>query len=201
MLPELPKQRATFVAHYVETGDHVGAARHAGYKRPHEQGPRLRKELQDHIAHATRERMGNAAPKALQTLIDLSTSARSEAVKLAAAKDLMDRAGYKPADVVQVEHSDKRDDSPRALRAKLQAMLGDTPEGRLRFAILVGEELPPDTPQLKVLNGGQLHQVAKDLNTGTSTLCQNGTGQNGTGKVAPAHTSPDLDRPSVANSG
>lgn len=47
-------------------------------------------------------KVGDAAPGAISTLIYLSTKAKSEATRLAAAKDLLDRLGFKPDESIKV---------------------------------------------------------------------------------------------------
>lgn len=50
-----------------------------------------------------RLRFGDYAGMALNAIIDLAQNAESGSVRLQAAKDLLDRAGYKPEDKVQVD--------------------------------------------------------------------------------------------------
>lgn len=47
-------------------------------------------------ARTVAERLKEAAPAALESIIDLSTNAKREQVKLAASADILDRAGYAP---------------------------------------------------------------------------------------------------------
>lgn len=47
-------------------------------------------------------KVGDAAPGAISTLIYLSTEAKSEATRLAAAKDLLDRLRFRPDESVKV---------------------------------------------------------------------------------------------------
>ena len=61
-------------------------------KLPHVQ-QRLFQEVQSMI--------GLSATKSLKQVINLSTNAKSEYVKLEASKDILDRAGHKPIDKAQ----------------------------------------------------------------------------------------------------
>lgn len=52
---------------------------------------------------AVRRSMSGYAAKALQKIAHLAEHADSEQVQLAAAKDILDRSGYKPKDNVSIE--------------------------------------------------------------------------------------------------
>ena len=54
----------------------------------------LFKEINDEVQFTLRD----SAPKALQTLTHLLEHSFSDSVRLACAKDILDRAGFKPAD-------------------------------------------------------------------------------------------------------
>ena len=67
----------------------------------------------------------DSVPGALSNLKTLSTEAISEAVKLGAIKDILDRAGYKPAERIEqsISHSDMSTDE---LRRELEALTGSS---------------------------------------------------------------------------
>ena len=46
--------------------------------------------------------MGDKGPRALQVVEDLMRQSNSDTVRLAAAKDLLDRSGYKPVERIDV---------------------------------------------------------------------------------------------------
>lgn len=52
-----------------------------------------------------REAFTDIATKAFKSVVQLSQSAKSELVRYQASADLLDRAGYKPTDKQEVEHS------------------------------------------------------------------------------------------------
>ena len=81
-------------------GDHVQAARRAGYseKTVANQACKLKRELASEIREELNHNFVGYAPKALQTLKELAESSTSESVRLQASRDLLDRAGFKPAD-------------------------------------------------------------------------------------------------------
>lgn len=101
---QLTEKQMAFVEHYVSSGGKVGiAATKAGYAG-REQGSRLLRDPK--IIKIIQQRMMDAigvhAVKALATVAKLSQSARSDYVRLEAARDLLDRAGYKPPE--RVDH-------------------------------------------------------------------------------------------------
>lgn len=102
-LPELPtdvltERQAAFVFAYIANGgDHEAAALDAGYASANEgyrllKHPNVIKALQPGIVN----RLSTGAVKALAVIERLMSSARSDYVKLEAARDWLDRAGYKP---------------------------------------------------------------------------------------------------------
>ena len=96
----LSEQRQIFVKEYCALGDHVEAARRAGYseKTVANQACKLKRELASEIREELNLNFISHAPKALQTLKELAASSASESVRLQASRDLLDRAGFKPAD-------------------------------------------------------------------------------------------------------
>lgn len=85
-----------FLKHYLRTGDIEEAAKWAERKpstcRNWLKDPKFQQALQREIS----QRLNGGAMGALQTLIDLSQSADDDKVRIQAARDLLDRAGYKP---------------------------------------------------------------------------------------------------------
>lgn len=96
----LTDKQEAFVSEYVATGGKVGiAATRAGYASKNEgsrllRDPKIIKLIQERMTQA----IGVHAVSALATVAKLSKSARSDYVRLEAAKDLLDRAGFKPPD-------------------------------------------------------------------------------------------------------
>ena len=54
--------------------------------------------IQEYMQHRVRESIGLNATIASRKVLDLATNAKSEYVQLESAKDILDRAGYKPVD-------------------------------------------------------------------------------------------------------
>ena len=84
-------------------GDHLEAAKKAGYKDTHtlrNQACKLRRECADEITEELHRNFVEIAPRALNILSDPAENAESEIVRfsLGATRDLLDRAGFRPVD-------------------------------------------------------------------------------------------------------
>ena len=91
---DLTNQRQVFVEEYVRSGDHLEAAKKAGYKDTHtlrNQACKLRRECADEITNELHRNFTEIAPRALNILTDLAENAESESVRLGATRDLLDR--------------------------------------------------------------------------------------------------------------
>jgi hypothetical protein len=89
----LTNQRQVFVEEYVRSGDHLEAAKKAGYKDTHtlrNQACKLRRECADQITDELHRNFAEIAPRALNILSDLAENAESESVRLGATRDLLD---------------------------------------------------------------------------------------------------------------
>jgi len=98
---DLTNQRQVFFEEYVRSGDHLEAAKKAGYKDTHtlrNQACKLRRECADELADELHRNFAEIAPRALNILSDLAENAESESVRLGATRDLLDRAGFRPVD-------------------------------------------------------------------------------------------------------
>ena len=106
-MSDLTEKQKKLVDTIVTTGCSIkDAAKTAGYssKGSEEAGrvsasrtlrlPKVQSYMQQSIART----LGLGAVSASRKLIDLSSGARSEYVQLEASKDLLDRAGFKPAE-------------------------------------------------------------------------------------------------------
>ena len=97
----LTEQRKQFVEAYCRLGNGTLAAREAGYKDTPSlanQASKLKRELSVEIAKELTANFMSVAPRAMKTLVDLAENSPSDSVKLAACKDLLDRAGFRPID-------------------------------------------------------------------------------------------------------
>jgi len=90
---DLTNQRQVFVEKYVRSGDHLEAAKKAGYKDTHTlltQACKLRRECADEITDELHRNFAEIAPCALNILTSLAENAESESVRLGATRDLLD---------------------------------------------------------------------------------------------------------------
>ena len=97
----LTEQRKQFVEAYCRLGNGTLAAKEAGYKDSPSlvnQASKLKRELSVEIAKELTANFMSLAPRAMKTLVDLAENSPSDSVKLAACKDLLDRAGFRPID-------------------------------------------------------------------------------------------------------
>ena len=120
----LTDQRQVFLQEYCRHGNHVEAARRAGYseKTVANQACKLKRELASEIREELNHNFIGYAPKALQTLKELAESSTSESVRLQASRDLLDRAGFKPADRHEMIGKQKSVDE---LKAELVDLVGE----------------------------------------------------------------------------
>ena len=98
-LGHLTEQRKQFVEAYCRLGNGTLAAKEAGYKDSPSlvnQASKLKRELSVEIAKELTANFLSVAPRAMKTLVDLAENSPSDSVKLAACKDLLDRAGFRP---------------------------------------------------------------------------------------------------------
>ena len=117
-------QRQVFVEEYVRSGDHLEAAKKAGYKDTHtlrNQACKLRRECADEITDELHRNFAEIAPRALNILSDLAENAESESVRLGATRDLLDRAGFRPVD----RHEIVKEKSVEELNAQLVSLVGE----------------------------------------------------------------------------
>ena len=120
----LTNQRQVFVEEYVRSGDHLVAAKKAGYKDTHtlrNEAYKLRRECADQITEELHRNFAEIAPRALNILSDLAENADSESVRLGATRDLLDRAGFRPVD----RHEIVKEKTVEELNAQLVSLVGE----------------------------------------------------------------------------
>ena len=126
----LNEQQQNFISIYTATGNATQAAKMAGYKQPKQKGYDLKNRFAPEIAEAIRGEIGDDVVPVIKKVRELALNAESEAVRLNACKDLLDRAGYKPIDRTQVDSvtTTVHELSTEELEAELQKLLAtDTP--------------------------------------------------------------------------
>tara|TARA_R100000789_G_scaffold60844_1_gene58271 strand:- start:1162 stop:1569 length:408 start_codon:yes stop_codon:yes gene_type:complete len=119
------KQEA-FIEAFCLTGNAAKAAEMAGYsdKASKQKGYALKKQFAEEIAEKTRDMMRDAVPGVLAKLHELIEVSSSDAVKLGAIKDFLDRAGLKPVERVEQQVSHVESASTDELRRELEALVG-----------------------------------------------------------------------------
>ena len=138
----ITEKQQKFIEYYCETGEQLESARRAGYKDTpalYHQAYKLKRELEPEIVKRMAERFADKAPSALNTINELMLNSDSDAIRLQASKDIMDRAGYKPKDKVSIEEDKK---SVKELEAELVLLVG-----RERANILLKKEGKEEKPQ------------------------------------------------------
>jgi hypothetical protein len=121
------KQEA-FIEAFCLTGNAAKAAEMAGYsdKASKQKGYALKKQFAEEIAEKTRDMMRDAVPGVLAKLHELIEVSSSDAVKLGAIKDFLDRAGLKPVERVEQKVSHVEGASLDELRRELEALTGSS---------------------------------------------------------------------------
>jgi|TARA_R100001530_G_scaffold7475_1_gene8162 hypothetical protein len=119
------KQEA-FIEAFCLTGNAAKAAEMAGYssKAAKQKGYALKKQFTHEISEKTRDMMRDAVPGVLAKLHELIEESSSDAVKLGAIKDFLDRAGLKPVEKVEQQVSHVEATSTEELRRELEALVG-----------------------------------------------------------------------------
>ena len=120
-MTNLTNQRQVFIEEYVRSGDHLDAAKKAGYKYTHtlrNQACKLRRECANYMSEELHRNFAEIAPRALNIIPDL---AESESVRLGATRDLLDRAGSRPVD----RHEIVKQKPVEELNAQLVSLVGE----------------------------------------------------------------------------
>lgn len=95
------QQQERFVEMFLLTGNAARAAEIAGYGSPKQRGYELKNKFKELIEDRQKRMLQDSVPLAINQLINLVQEAESEAVRLNAVKDLLDRGGFKPVDKVE----------------------------------------------------------------------------------------------------
>ena len=120
---ELNPRQERFIEFFVATGNATQSAIKAGYseKAAHAHGHELKNRYQAEIEKKPRAAIRSLVPGALAQLKSLALEGESEAVRFQATRDILDRAGFKPKDVVETITVEKSTDELRAELAQLRA--------------------------------------------------------------------------------
>jgi len=95
---ELSEKDKKFLEEYLISGSLKQAAIAIGYeKNPNQMGYYFKKKLYPFILANMREFISKMAPNALTTIYELAMNCEDPKIRFQAAKDILDRAGFKPA--------------------------------------------------------------------------------------------------------
>ena len=122
------EKQESLIEAYCLTGNAAKAAEMAGYseKASKQKGYSLKKQFAHEIAEKTREMMADAIPGVLAKLHLLMEESASDAVKLGAIKDFLDRAGLKPVEKIEQQVSQVESASLDELKRELEALTGSS---------------------------------------------------------------------------
>jgi phage terminase small subunit len=115
----MTEQQEKFLDLYINTGNATKAAKYAGYGSPKQRGWELKKRYQKEIEARQKAMIMDSVPSVIANIIALANGADSEAVRLNACKDLMDRAGFKPVEKTETEITTTEQKSTEELTAEL----------------------------------------------------------------------------------
>ena len=101
MLKTNNAQQERFVEMFLLTGNAAKAAEIAGYGSPKQRGYELKNKFKNLIEERQKRMLQDSIPLAINQLITMVQNAESEAVRLNAVKDLLDRGGFKPVDKIE----------------------------------------------------------------------------------------------------
>lgn len=121
----MTEQEQAWLEAYLSHGDAQQALRDAGSECSESSLPsrasQMKRKLADQIDQGLRARFGTEAPVYAGVVSRLATQAKSEDVKLKAAKDMLDRGGFKAPE--KHEHTVRHEtDITREIRALVSSM-------------------------------------------------------------------------------
>ena len=123
----LTEKQTAFIKEFAMSGNGTQSAIKAGYseKTAYQKAHQLKYQFIREIEDETRRMMQGAVPGALAQIVDLAATATSEAVRLQAAKDILDRSGLKPTERIENITVEKSTDE---LRKELAQLMGSVTE-------------------------------------------------------------------------
>lgn len=114
------EKQEKFFEYYMLSGNAAKAAEFAGYGSPKQRGYELKNKFKREIEDRQKAMIVDAVPGVIGKIIELANGAESEAVRLNACKDLMDRAGFKPVDKTETEITTTEAKSTEELMRELE---------------------------------------------------------------------------------
>lgn len=117
------QQQERFVEMFLLTGNAARAAEIAGYGSPKQRGYELKNKFKELIEDRQKRMLQDSVPIAINQLINLVQEAESEAVRLNAVKDLLDRGGFKPVDKVEQQVTTVEQKTTEELREEYEQLM------------------------------------------------------------------------------
>ena len=117
------QQQERFVEMFLLTGNAARAAEIAGYGSPKQRGKELKNKYKEQIEDRQKRMLQDSVPLAINQLINLVQEAESEAVRLNAVKDLLDRGGFKPVDKVEQQVTTVEQKTTEELREEYEQLM------------------------------------------------------------------------------
>ena len=124
-----------FLEEYVENGgDHLAAAKTAGYANP-KQAKKLLRDNWEAVQDLVMNKIGGHVPFAIEGIVRLAQNAKNESVRLKACQDLLGRAGYDQAIKIESKVVDATEMEDGALENELLELLkkANLPEGSVNI--------------------------------------------------------------------
>ena len=127
LMRERNEQQERFIEEFVVHGNATKAALKAGYseKSANTRGYQLKVRYQDEIDKRSREAIKSLVPGAIAQLKTLAVEGQSEQVRLAATKDILDRAGFKPTEKIEQQVT-QVEQTTQELREELAQLMGES---------------------------------------------------------------------------
>ena len=119
---KITEQQEKFLDYYLLSGNATKAAEHAGYGAPKQRGYDQKRKLRKHIDAGQKAMLAESVPIAINNIMNLAQNAESEAVRLNACTDLMDRAGFKPTEKTETEVTHIEKKTTAELMAELESL-------------------------------------------------------------------------------
>ena len=117
------QQQERFVEMFLLTGNAARAAEIAGYGSPKQRWYELKNKFKELIEDRQKRMLQDSVPLAINQLINLVQEAESEAVRLNAVKDLLDRGGFKPVDKVEQQVTTVEQKTTEELREEYEQLM------------------------------------------------------------------------------
>jgi len=109
---DLKEHERSWLEAYMEHGNAAEASRSVGQTEScvRQHGYRMKRRLSECIQANLHKLIGKCTPDALETVYDIACNCPDPKVRLSAAQDILNRAGYTGTKKVEVSINDKSDD-------------------------------------------------------------------------------------------